>query len=146
MKTKVSILAAFFLGLFISISIIACAESDEMSDSSLVTHSEFKAMQEELKALKEELAAIKEAQMLNIIKKDKIQTIYSYDKEGRISSITRSDSSDKTSVSYLGNTITISNTESYNGSIVSYSTKITVNESAMKSAFAINEIVRDWTL
>ena len=145
MKTKVSILAAFFLGLFISISIIACAESDEMSDSSLVTHSEFKAMQEELKALKEELAAIKEAQMLNIIQKE-YETIYSYDKEGRISSITRSDSSDKTSVSYLGNTITISNTESYNGSIVSYSTKITVNESAMKSAFAINEIVRDWTL
>ena len=145
MKTKVSILAAFFLGLFISISIIACAESDEMSDSSLVTHSEFKAMQEELKALKEELAAIKEAQMLNIIQKEH-ETIYSYDKEGRISSITRPDTSDKISVSYLGNTITISNTESYNGSIVSYSTKITVNESAMKSAFAINEIVRDWTL
>ena len=142
MKTKVSILAAFFLGLFISISIIACAESDEMSDSSLVTHSEFKAMQEELKALKEELAAIKEAQVLSIGN----EFVFNYDSEGRISSITRSDTSDKISVSYLGNTITISNTESYNSSIVSYSTKITVNESAMKSAFAINEIVRDWTL
>ena len=133
MKTKVSILAAFFLGLFISISIIACAESDEMSDSSLVTHSEFKAMQEELKALKEELAAIKEAQVLSIGN----EYVFNYDSEGRISNFEFKDPLEGNiySVSYWGNTITI--TDNYNDS-----TKITVNESATKSAFAINEIVR----
>ena len=135
MKTKVSILAAFFLGLFISISIIACAESDEMSDSSLVTHSEFKAMQEELKALKEELAAIKEAQILSVTSIWDEFT-FKYDSEGRISNFEFKDpfEGEIYSVSYLDNTITITTETS--------TTKITVNESTMKSAFAINEIVR----
>jgi|GEM_PF-5367020 len=143
MKKLISIVAAFFLGLFISISIIACADNDSNAPTGMVTWSEFKALKEELLTLKEELQAIKDARILKIVETDEDGTdIYKfeYNDLGRITLVSGYEPSDGRSwncnITYSGNTI----------SIPKYGITITVTESTMKSAYCVNEIVKLYSM
>lgn len=143
MKKLISIVAAFFLGLFISISIIACADNDSNAPTGMVTYSEFKALKEELLTLKEELQAIKDARILKIVETDEDGTdIYKfeYNDLGRITLVSGYEPYDGRSwncnITYSENTI----------SIPKYGITITVTESTMKSAYCVNEIVKLYSM
>ena len=143
MKKLISIVAAFFLGLFISISIIACADNDSNAPTGMVTYSEFKALKEELLTLKEELQAIKDARMLKIVETGEQGSNiceFEYNDLGRITLASGYNASEGRSwncnITYSGNTI----------SIPKYGITITVNESTMKSAYCVNEIVKLYSM
>lgn len=143
MKKLISIVAAFFLGLFISISIIACADNDSNAPTGMVTYSEFKALKEELLTLKEELQAIKDARVLKIVDTGEDGSdIYKfeYNDLGRITLVSGYEAYEGRSwnynITYSENTI----------SIPKYGITITVNESTMKSAYCVNEIVKLYSM
>lgn len=143
MKKLISIVAAFFLGLFISISIIACADNDSNAPTGMVTYSEFKALKEELLTLKEELQAIKDARMLKIVDTDEDGSsilTFEYNELGRITHISGYQPFDGISwshnITYSENTI----------SLLEDGLTITVNESTMKSAYCVNEIVKLYSM
>ncbi|MBQ5843717.1 MAG: hypothetical protein IIW52_02530 [Alistipes sp.] len=143
MKKLISIVAAFFLGLFISISIIACADNDSNAPTGMVTYSEFKALKEELLTLKEELQAIKDARMLKIVDTDEDGSsilTFEYNELGRITHISGYQPFDGISwshnITYSENTI----------SLLEDGITITVNESTMKSAYCVNEIVKLYSM
>ncbi|MBE6192610.1 MAG: hypothetical protein E7139_01595 [Rikenellaceae bacterium] len=133
MKKFFSILAAFFLGLFISISIIACADNDDDSSLGQLSWAEFKEL--------------RNARVLNVRYsggdvRDNLE--YKYDDKGRISAAYRKtiegsyNFSDTYNVTYSGNTIIIifegEESERY---------EVTVSEGAMMVPYVVNEIVRD---
>ena len=135
MKKFFSILAAFFLGLFISISIIACADNDDDSSLDKFSWTEFKEL--------------RNARVLNVryseskgFVRDNLE--YKYDDKGRISAAYRKtidgsyNFSDTYNVTYSGNTIIIilegEESERY---------EVTVSEGAMMVPYVVNEIVRD---
>ena len=133
MKKFFSILAAFFLGLFISISIIACADNDDDSSMGQLSWAEFKEL--------------RNARVLNVRYsggdvRDNLE--YKYDDKGRISAAYRKtiegsyNFSDTYNVTYSGNTIIIifegEESERY---------EVTVSEGAMMVPYVVNEIVRD---
>lgn len=133
MKKFFSILAAFFLGLFISISIIACADNDDDSSLDKFTWAEFKEL--------------RNARVLNVRYsggdvRDNLE--YKYDDKGRISAVYRKtivgsyNFSDTYNVTYSGNTIII-----ISGGEESERYEITVSEGAMMVPYVVNEIVRD---
>lgn len=133
MKKFFSILAAFFLGLFISISIIACADNDDDSSLGQLSWAEFKEL--------------RNARVLNVRYsggdvRDNLE--YKYDDKGRISAAYRKtiegsyNFSDTYNVTYSGNIIIIifegEESERY---------EVTVSEGAMMVPYVVNEIVRD---
>ena len=133
MKKFFSILAAFFLGLFISISIIACADNDDDSSMGQLSWAEFKEL--------------RNARVLNVrysggVVRDNLE--YKYDDKGRISAAYRKtiegsyNFSDTYNVTYSGNTVIIifegEESERY---------EVTVSEGAMMVPYVVNEIVRD---
>lgn len=133
MKKFFSILAAFFLGLFISISIIACADNDDDSSLGQLSWAEFKEL--------------RNARVLNVRYsegdvRDNLE--YKYDDKGRISAAYRKtiegsyNFSDTCNVTYSGNTIIII----FEGE-VSERYEVTVSEGAMMVPYVVNEIVRD---
>ena len=128
MKKFFSILAAFFLGLFISISIIACADNDDDSSLGQLSWAEFKEL--------------RNARVLNVRYsegdvRDNLE--YKYDVKGRISSVhvygNDVDDNYTMKVTYSGNTILIV------GGNTRY--EVTVSEGAMMVPYVVNEIVRD---
>ena len=135
MKKFFSILAAFFLGLFISISIIACADNDDDSSLDKFTWAEFKEL--------------RNARVLKLVRsKTKWSETweYKYDDKGRISNIHRKDvesngytGTDTYHVTYSGNTIIITMYEGEEGERY----EITVSEGAMMVPYVVNEIIRD---
>ena len=134
MKKFFSILAAFFLGLFISISIIACADNDDDSSLGQLSWAEFKELRN---------ARVLNVKFSNGFVKDNLE--YKYDDKGRISAAYRKtiegsdNSSDTYNVTYSGNTIIIT---TYEGA-ESERCEITVSEGAMMVPYVVNEIVRD---
>ena len=135
MKKFFSILAAFFLGLFISISIIACADNDDDSSMGQLSWAEFKEL--------------RNARVLNVrysesngFVRDNLE--YKYDDKGRISAAYRKtidgsyNFSDTYNVTYSGNSIIIilegEESERY---------EVTVSEGAMMVPFVVNEFIRD---
>lgn len=135
MKKFFSILAAFFLGLFISISIIACADNDDDSSLGQLSWAEFKEL--------------RNARVLKLVRsntKGSGTWEYKYDDKGRISNIhckdVESDGYTGTrtyNVTYSGNTINIVN-DNGEGSI---RWEVTVSEGAMMVPFVVNEFIRD---
>ncbi len=133
MKKFFSILAAFFLGLFISIGIIACADNDNDDDSSLgqLSWAEFRELRN---------AHVLKCHIMNSKEGYEFKEEYMYDDKGRISIVhisgTDADDNYTIKVSYSGNTIIIINGNER--------AEITVSEGAMKVPFVVNEFVRDY--
>lgn len=135
MKKFFSILAAFFLGLFISISIIACADNDDDSSLGQLSWAEFKEL--------------RNARVLKLVRsgtKGSETWEYKYDDKGRISNMHRKDvEGDGYTVTYTyhvtysGNTINIVHD---NGEKVTR-WEVTVSEGAMMVPFVVNEFIRD---
>lgn len=132
MKKFISTLAAFFLGLFVSISIIACADNDDDSSLAQLSWSEFRELRN---------ARILTAKYLTEDESYECSHEYSYDDKGRISNIyyhvkyPEFSKNYQYQVTYSGNTILITcNNESYT---------ITVSEGAMSVPFVVNEFVRN---
>jgi YD repeat-containing protein len=134
MKKFFSILAAFFLGLFISISIIACADNDDDSSLGQLSWAEFKEL--------------RNARVLKLVcsnAKGSETWEYKYDDKGRISNMHRkgveSDGYTATytyHVTYSGNTINIVNDREN-----PTHWEVTVSEGAMMVPFVVNEFIRD---
>ncbi len=128
MKKFFSILAAFFLGLFISISIIACADNDDDSSLDKFSWAEFKELRN---------ARLLKVHLTNSFENYEYKEEYMYDDQGRISSVHIYDVDDNYTmkVTYSGNTILI----------VDGNTRyeVTVSEGAMMVPYVVNEIVRD---
>ena len=134
MKKFFSILAAFFLGLFISISIIACADNDDDSSLDKFTWAEFKEL--------------RNARVLKFVRsntKGGETWEYKYDDKGRISNMHRKyvegdeyTGTDTYHVTYSGNTINIVNDREN-----PTHWEVTVSEGAMMVPYVVNEIVRD---
>lgn len=135
MKKFFSILAAFFLGLFISISIIACADNDDDSSLDKFTWAEFKEL--------------RNARVLNIhvfTRGDHSENWeYKYDDKGRISTIHRKEqdlgnyTENMTyNVTYSNNTINIVDDREN-----PTHWEVTVSEGAMMVPFVVNEFIRD---
>ncbi|MBQ8852694.1 MAG: hypothetical protein IJZ67_00140 [Alistipes sp.] len=137
MKKFFSILAAFFLGLFISISIIACADNDDDSSLDKFTWAEFKEL--------------RNARVLNVNFNCNSAEVrknfdFKYDDKGRISSVHYNliegpgyNFNYYYNVTYSGNTIIIT---MYEGE-ESERYEITVSEGAMMVPYVVNEIVQD---
>lgn len=135
MKKFFSILAAFFLGLFISISIIACADNDDDSSLDKFTWAEFKEL--------------RNARVLKIVcstRGDYAENWeYKYDDKGRISTIHRKEqdlgnyTENMTyNVTYSKNTINIVDDREN-----PTHWEVTVSEGAMMVPFVVNEFIRD---
>lgn len=136
MKKFFSILAAFFLGLFISISIIACADNDDDSSLGQLSWAEFKEL--------------RNARVLKIVRsyakpKGSETWEYKYDDKGRISNMHRKDVegdgyiyTNTYHVTYSGNTINIVNDREN-----PTHWEVTVSEGAMMVPFVVNEFIRD---
>ena len=137
MKKFFSILAAFFLGLFISISIIACADNDDDSSLGQLSWAEFKEL--------------RNARVLKIVRsyansKGGETWEYKYDDKGRISNMHRKDVDGDGSiytytyhVTYSGNTINIA----FDNGEGLTRWEVTVSEGAMMVPFVVNEFIRD---
>ncbi len=137
MKKFFSILAAFFLGLFISISIIACADNDDDSSLDKLSWAEFKELRN---------ARVLKTVLSNTNTKGSETWEYKYDDKGRISNVycksVESDGFTSTvtyHVTYSGNTINIVN--DYREESVRW--EVTVSEGAMMVPFVVNEFIRD---
>ena len=130
MKKFFSILAAFFLGLFISISIIACADNDDDSSLGQLSWAEFKELRN---------ARVLKCHVTNSFENYEYKEEYMYDDQGRISSVhvygNDVDDNYTVKVTYSGNTILI-----VSGNERS---EVTVSEGAMMVPYVVNEIVRD---
>lgn len=137
MKKFFSILAAFFLGLFISISIIACADNDDDSSLDKFTWAEFKEL--------------RNARVLKLVcstRGDYAENWeYKYDDKGRISTIHR-----KSQDLYDGNyTRNITYNVTYSNNTINIVNdrenpthwEVTVSEGAMMVPFVVNEFIRD---
>ena len=135
MKKFFSILAAFFLGLFISISIIACADNDDDSSLGQLSWAEFKELRN-ARVLK-----------VNYNYGDNRRNFdFKYDDKGRISSVHYNliegpeyNFNYYYNVTYSGNTIIITMSEGKE----SERYEITVSEGAMMVPYVVNEIVQD---
>ena len=135
MKKFFSILAAFFLGLFISISIIACADNDDDSSLDKFTWAEFKELRN--------ARVLKVNYNYGDIRRN---FDFKYDDKGRISSVHYNliegpeyNFNYYYNVTYSGNTIIIHSTdESYNKRW-----EVTVSEGAMMVPYVVNEFIRD---
>lgn len=130
MKKFFSILAAFFLGLFISISIIACADNDDDSSMGQLSWAEFKELRN---------ARLLKVHITNSVENYEYKEEYMYDDQGRISSIhvygNDVDDNYTMKVTYSGNTILIvGENDRY---------EVTVSEGAMMVPYVVNEFIRD---
>lgn len=134
MKKFFSILVAFFLGLFISISIIACADNDDDSPLDKFTWAEFKELRN-ARLLKVKFSDGDYAENWEC----------KYDDKGRISTIHRKEQEFNYTknitynVTYSGNTINIVDD---NGEGLTR-WEVTVSEGAMMVPFVVNEFIRD---
>lgn len=137
MKKFFSILAAFFLGLFISISIIACADNDDDSSLGQLSWAEFKEL--------------RNARVLKLVRSTRGDNAnnweYKYDDKGRISTIHRKledlfnsypPENITYNVTYSGNTINIVDDREH-----PTRWEVTVSEGAMMVPFVVNEFIRD---